>query len=228
MKTNGQFPSLRLLARGSLFATAWIALGVATHVTAAPADELIASATKQIGVTTSYDPAYLKLDYPMGDPPRSSGVCTDVVIRAYRDAFGFDLQQAVHEDMRVNFGKYPKRWGLTRPDRNIDHRRVPNLMTWFERQGAAQPITDTGADYLPGDVVTFDLGRGVPHIGIVDDSGVARTDRHYILHNIGAGTQSEDILFRYKITGHYRFVPAPAPTPNSRQSPARRGAVDQR
>jgi len=209
-------------------ATVWFAPSMAVHATATPDDALITAATKQIGVTTSYDPTYLKLDYPMGDPPRSGGVCTDVVIRAYRDAFGFDLQQAVHEDMRANFGKYPKRWGLTRPDRNIDHRRVPNLMTWFKRQGAAQPITDTGADYLPGDLVTFDLGRGVPHIGIVDDDLVRGTDRHYILHNIGAGTKSEDILFRFTITGHYRFVPAPAPTPDSPQSPARPGAVDRR
>ena len=168
------------------------------------AEQLISAARQQIGVTLSYDPVYRRLDYPGGDVPISTGVCTDVLIRALRGQ-GLDLQQAVHEDMRMHFTAYPQNWGLKRPDRNIDHRRVPNLMTWLRRQGLAQPISQQATDYLPGDVVTWDLGNGLTHIGIVSDhhsvQGVP-----LILHNIGRGTQEEDILFAFKVTGHYRFA----------------------
>lgn len=169
------------------------------------ADALVTAAREQVGVTLSYDPAYRRLSYPNGDAPLNTGVCTDVVIRALR-AQGLDLQQAVHQDMRANFSLYPKNWGLSRPDSNIDHRRVPNLMTWFKRQGWALPLGQDAERYRPGDIVTWDLGGGLTHIGIISDrqagSGVP-----LVLHNIGRGTQEEDILFSFKITGHYR-IPA--------------------
>lgn len=169
------------------------------------ADDLVTAAREQVGVTLSYDPAYRRLSYPNGDVPLNTGVCTDVVIRALRQQ-GLDLQQAVHQDMRANFRLYPKNWGLNRPDSNIDHRRVPNLMTWFKRQGWALPLGQDAERYRPGDIVTWDLGGGLTHIGIISDrqagSGVP-----LVLHNIGRGTQEEDILFSFKITGHYR-IPA--------------------
>ncbi|HZX18897.1 MAG TPA: DUF1287 domain-containing protein [Pseudomonas sp.] len=169
------------------------------------ADALVTAARQQVGVTLSYDPAYRRLNYPNGDVPLTTGVCTDVVIRALRQQ-GLDLQQAVHQDMRANFRLYPKNWGLSRPDSNIDHRRVPNLMTWFKRQGWSLPLGQDAERYRPGDIVTWDLGGGLTHIGIISDrqagSGVP-----LVLHNIGRGTQEEDILFSFKITGHYR-IPA--------------------
>ncbi|MGP0170925.1 DUF1287 domain-containing protein [Pseudomonas sp. NCHU5208] len=166
------------------------------------ADRLALDARKQIGVTLGYDPAYRRLSYPGGDVPMATGVCTDVVIRALRQQ-GLDLQEAVHRDMHDNFAAYPKHWGLSRPDSNIDHRRVPNLMTWFSRQGWSLPISQDAAAYRPGDIVTWDLGRGLTHIGIVSDRRAAN-DAPLVLHNIGRGTQEEDILFAYRITGHYR------------------------
>jgi len=169
------------------------------------ADALVTAAREQVGVTLSYDPAYRRLSYPNGDVPLNTGVCTDVIIRALRQQ-GLDLQQAVHQDMRANFRLYPKNWGLSRPDSNIDHRRVPNLMTWFKRQGWALPLGQDAEGYRSGDIVTWDLGGGLTHIGIISDrqtsSGVP-----LVLHNIGRGTQEEDILFSFKITGHYR-IPA--------------------
>lgn len=165
---------------------------------------LILDARSQVGVTLSYDPLYRQLDYPGGDVPLATGVCSDVVIRALR-AQGLDLQKSVHEDMRAHFAAYPKNWGLKRPDRNIDHRRVPNLMTWFQRQGMALKVSDKPADYRAGDIVTWDLGRGLGHIGIVSDRA-SSAGVPLILHNIGRGTQEEDLLFAYRITGHYRFV----------------------
>jgi uncharacterized protein YijF (DUF1287 family) len=169
------------------------------------ADALVSAAREQVGVTLSYDPAYRRLNYPNGDVPLRTGVCTDVVTRALRQQ-GLDLQQAVHQDMRANFRLYPKNWGLSRPDSNIDHRRVPNLMTWFKHQGWALPLGQDAERYRPGDIVTWDLGGGLTHIGIVSDrqagSGVP-----LVLHNIGRGTQEEDIIFSFKITGHYR-IPA--------------------
>jgi len=165
--------------------------------------QLVGDARSQVGVTLSYDPAYRQLDYPGGDVPLATGVCTDVVIRALREQ-GLDLQKSVHEDMHAHFALYPQNWGLKRTDRNIDHRRVPNLMTWFKRQGMALKVSDKPEDYRAGDIVSWDLGRGLTHIGIVSDrqspAGIP-----LVLHNIGAGTQEEDILFAYRITGHYRL-----------------------
>jgi uncharacterized protein YijF (DUF1287 family) len=131
-------------------------------------------------------------------------VCTDVIVRAYRKV-GIDLQQDVHEDMKAHFGAYPARWGLKRPDPNIDHRRVPNLMTFFKRRGAEQPVTDNPSDYRAGDVVCWDLGGGVTHIGLVVDKRSADGKRPMIVHNIGAGQVMEDVLLAYRIVGHYRY-----------------------
>ncbi|PZW40094.1 DUF1287 domain-containing protein [Pseudomonas sp. URMO17WK12:I2] len=167
--------------------------------------ELVSGAREQVGVTLSYDPAYRRIGYPGGDVPMQTGVCTDVVIRALR-LQGLDLQKAVHEDMAANFSAYPKQWGLKRPDRNIDHRRVPNLMTWFKRQGMALAVTREAGAYRAGDIVTWDLGRGQTHIGIVSDR-LSAAGEPLILHNIGAGTREEAILFRFPVTGHYRFPP---------------------
>lgn len=176
-----------------------IALPLVAQVSVAT---LVAGAKKQVGVTRSYDPAYRRIAYPNGDVPMTTGVCTDVVIRAYRHA-GVDLQRLVHEDMKRNFAAYPKNWGLRRPDPNIDHRRVPNLATFFRRHGKSLAVTRKGADYKPGDIVTWRLSAGVPHIGVVSD--VRRGNRYLVVHNIGAGTQLEDVLFAYTITGHYKY-----------------------
>lgn len=165
---------------------------------------LAAKAREQIGVTVSYNPGYQSIPYPGGDVPRETGVCTDVVIRAMR-AFGLDLQKAVHEDMKAHFSKYPKNWGLKTTDRSIDHRRVPNLRTFFSRRGWAVPVTKNAADYQPGDLVTWNLGDTVPHIGIVSDKKT-EGGTPLIIHNVGAGAQEEDFLFSHTITGHYRPV----------------------
>ena len=163
-----------------------------------PSPQIVQSARNQIGKTLRYDPAYTKLTYPMGDVPMEKGVCTDVVIRALRDQ-NIDLQELVHQDMSRNFSVYPKRWGLKQPDTNIDHRRVPNLMTYFTRQGWA--VQD--ADYQAGDIVTWELKGNRPHIGIVSDRKIG--DRPLIIHNIGSGTREDDVLYRYTITGHFRL-----------------------
>jgi len=168
--------------------------------------DLVRAARQQVGVTRFYDGAYRRLDYPGGDVPLQRGVCTDVVVRALRSARSIDLQRRVHEDMAAHFDAYPARglWGASQPDANIDHRRVPNLMTWFERAGLARPVSRRAADYLPGDVVAWDLGGSVLHIGIVSDRR-AVTGAPLVIHNIGAGTQEEDVLFRFAIVGHYRL-----------------------
>lgn len=167
---------------------------------------LVEAARAQIGVTTRYDGAYRKLEYPGGDVPEELGVCTDVVIRAYR-ALGADLQVLVHEDMKSHFGEYPKNWGLKRTDRNIDHRRVPNLRTFFKRHGTSLSPSKKANDYLPGDLVTWRLSSGLPHIGVVSDA--SKEGRPLIVHNIGAGVVEDDVLFAFTVTGHYRFsVPA--------------------
>ncbi|MEK1907232.1 MAG: DUF1287 domain-containing protein [Pseudomonas sp.] len=178
---------------------------LALPVWAAPIQpqQLVSDARSQVGVTLGYDPVYRRLAYPNGDVPLNTGVCTDVLIRALRTQ-GLDLQKTVHEDMAAHFSSYPKNWGLKRPDSNIDHRRVPNLMTWLRRQGLAQPISQLPADYRAGDVVTWDLGRGLTHIGIVSDRQSA-DGVPLVLHNIGRGTREEDLLFRFTIIGHYRF-----------------------
>lgn len=151
-----------------------------------------------------YTGSYVRIPYPGGDVPAGTGVCTDVVIRAYR-ALGIDLQKEVHEDMKAAFDAYPKIWGLTRPDSNIDHRRVPNLARFFERKGERLAASSDPAGYEAGDLVTWDLGRGVPHIGIVVDRRSADGRRPLIVHNIGAGPKLEDVLFGWKITGHFRY-----------------------
>lgn len=151
-----------------------------------------------------YDPSYFSIDYPMGDVPEGRGVCTDVVIRAYRK-LGVDLQKEVHEDMQKNFSTYPTKWGLSRPDKNIDHRRVPNLMTFFKRSGQELSIESDANLYSPGDIVCWDLGNGITHIGIVVDRKSDDDKRFLIVHNIGAGQVLEDSLLRFRIIGHYRY-----------------------
>lgn len=151
-----------------------------------------------------YDPSYFSIGYPNGDVPKNKGVCTDVVIRAYRKV-GIDLQKEVHEDMKANFDLYPDIWGLKSTDKNIDHRRVPNLMKFFERHGETRPITQNPSDYEPGDIVCWNLVGGITHIGIVIDQKSSDNKRHLIVHNIGSGQVIEDLLFDYKIIGHYRY-----------------------
>ena len=166
-------------------------------------EQLIEAARAQIGVTVSYDPAYRGLDYPMGDVPRSTGVCTDVVIRAYRDAFGLDLQKLVHEDMRAAFNAFPDIWGLTGTDRNIDHRRVLNLETFLTRADAARD--DLG--WQPGDLMTCRVPGNLPHIAIVSDRRHV-SGRFLVIHNIGRGTQEEDLLGTYAAERRFRYLPA--------------------
>lgn len=185
------------------FLVTWLGLCAPLAAATIDAAELVRDARGQVGVTLGYDPVYRQIDYPGGDVPLSTGVCTDVVIRALRQQ-GLDLQKAVHEDMRAHFSLYPRNWGLKRPDRNIDHRRVPNLMTWFRRQGVALNVSAKATDYRAGDIVTWDLGRGLTHIGVVSDR-INHSGVPLILHNIGGGTQEEDILFGFRVTGHYRF-----------------------
>ena len=151
-----------------------------------------------------YDPSYFSISYPNGDIPKGKGVCTDVIIRAYRK-IGIDLQKEVHEDMKTNFSKYPKLWGLKSTDKNIDHRRVPNLMTYFKRQQAEKIISRNPKDYLPGDIVAWNLGGAITHIGIVVHKKSLDKKRNLIVHNIGSGQVLEDCLFSNKIIGHYRF-----------------------
>lgn len=176
----------------------------ATH--ANPAEKIITEARKQIGVTVRYDPAYVSLGYPKGDIPRELGVCTDVVIRAIRDALDKDLQELVHLDMKANFSKYPKIWGLKSTDRNIDHRRVPNLMTFFTRKHTSIPLPkgDEKSVFLPGDIVTCTVPPNLPHIMIVSDKKNS-SGRPFIIHNIGAGTQEEDRIDDFPVTGHFRW-----------------------
>ena len=166
--------------------------------------KFIDAAVAQVGVTTGYDPAYVRLEYPGGDVPKETGVCSDVIIRAFRGA-DIDLQKEIHEDMNRAWAEYPKRWGLSRPDRNIDHRRVPNLMTYLKRLGKSVGMSNNSEDYHPGDIVTWDLGGGIDHIGIVTDRALSPNGPLLIAHNVGAGARVEDVLFRWRITGHYRY-----------------------
>lgn len=152
----------------------------------------------------TYDPSYFRISYPGGDVPADRGVCTDVVIRAYR-RLGVDLQKEVHEDMAANFRKYPRNWGMKNTDTNIDHRRVPNLMTFFSRHGQVKKISSKAGDYQPGDIVTWDLGGGIPHIGIVIHQKSSDRKRYLVVHNIGRGQEISDCLFSFKITGHYTY-----------------------
>jgi hypothetical protein len=167
-------------------------------------EKLIEAARSQIGVTVKYDPAYSGLAFPNGDVPREKGVCTDVVIRAYRDAFGIDLQALVNADMKANFSLYPKIWGLRSTDKNIDHRRVPNLRVFLKRQSAALPITQNPDDWRPGDLFTSMIDGRLPHIGIVSDRQT-RNGNPLAIHNIGRGTREEDVIFAHQLNGHFRW-----------------------
>ncbi|OMP32456.1 DUF1287 domain-containing protein [Mangrovimonas sp. DI 80] len=173
-----------------------------TAVSALTLSDCALALTKQ---KVTYDPSYFSIPYPNGDVPADKGVCTDVVIRAYRQV-GVDLQKEVHEDMKANFSSYPNIWGLKSTDKNIDHRRVPNLMTFFNRRGAAKAISQNAEDYVPGDIVCWNLGGAITHIGIVVNKKSSDGKRYLIVHNIGGGQVLEDCLFDFKIIGHYRYV----------------------
>ncbi|MGH9971269.1 MAG: DUF1287 domain-containing protein [Pyrinomonadaceae bacterium] len=166
--------------------------------------QVVESAIEQTKVTTGYDPAYVGIDYPGGDVPLETGVCSDVVVRAFRKA-GVDLQKEVHEDMVRAWPAYPRKWGASGPDPNIDQRRVLNLTTYFARQGKALPVTTNRDDYLPGDIVAWELSAGIDHIGIVVNQWSDKGKSYLIVHNIGVGARSEDVLLNWKITGHYRY-----------------------
>lgn len=165
---------------------------------------IVAAARWQVGKTLRYDGSYQKLDYPNGDVAIETGVCTDVIIRALRQARNIDLQKLVHEDMRKNFSAYPKKWGLTRPDRNIDHRRVPNLQTFFSRRGWKLQLKSDLSNFQPGDLVTCIVPPHLPHIMVISDK-LSPEGRPYVIHNIGAGAQEEDVLSEFELTGHYRI-----------------------
>jgi uncharacterized protein YijF (DUF1287 family) len=176
-----------------------------SEITSPEIRKILKSANEQIKTTTSYTQKYYSISYPNGDVPKSTGACTDVVIRSYRAA-GIDLQREVHEDMKANFSSYPKKWGLKKTDTNIDHRRVPNLRRFFERKGKSLEISQDGKNYQPGDIVSWDLnGRGLTHIGLVSNIWNEKENRYLIIHNIGGGTELEDRLFEWEITGHYRY-----------------------
>ena len=181
-----------------------LVLLVSTLLPLSGGSKLAEAALGQVGVTVTYDPAYVSLGYPNGDLPRDRGVCTDVVIRALRDAHAADLQKLVHEDMRAHFSAYPKIWGLKKTDRNIDHRRVPNLRTYFKRRGMELPLGKDPAAFQPGDLVTCTVPPNLPHIMIVSKRK-SRDGRPLVIHNIGSGTREEDVLFTYPLTGHYRW-----------------------
>lgn len=191
------------------FLAALPALGLAGCARASVAVEgkaalLLKGAHSQISKTLAYDPAYTQIPYPNGDVPLEKGVCTDVVIRAYR-TIGIDLQQRVHEDMAANFRLYPKAWGLKRPDSNIDHRRVPNLQVFLTRFGRSLPVSQNPEDYRPGDLIT-NLPGGRPHIAIVSEVHSRLSGRLMVVQNIGLGTQLNDDLLSYPMTGHYRYA----------------------
>ncbi len=171
-------------------------------------EDIIKSAIERTHLNIQYDGSYFSLAYPNGDVPENLGVCTDVIIRTYRK-MGTDLQKLVHEDMLNNFKSYPSQriWGLNKPDKNIDHRRVPNLQSFFKRQGRSLKVSNKAVDYKPGNLVTWMLPGNLPHIGIVTDRIDKNTGNPLIVHNIGSGPKLEEMLFSYKISGHYRFVP---------------------
>ena len=164
----------------------------------------VEAARQQIGKTIFYDPSYQVIDYPNGDISIDRGVCTDVIIRALRSGYNYDLQKSVHEDMKKHFSKYPQIWGSKKPDKNIDHRRVPNLQTFFKRKGWSLPLSDQSSEYEPGDMVTCRIPPNLPHIMIVSDRR-SKGDIPLVIHNIGNGTQEEDRLFDFELTGHYRI-----------------------
>jgi uncharacterized protein len=201
---------LALAAVPAALLVAWEALAQSNSSSEARRQEftqrLVAAAIERTHHVVRYDPAYVRIPYPGGDVPANTGVCTDEIIRSYRSA-GVDLQKEVHEDMAQNFNLYPRkwRWLTSGPDSNIDHRRVPNLMVFFARKGESLALSARAEDYAPGDVVTWDLGGGVPHVGLVVDQKSAPSGRYMIVHNVGQGPRMEDVLFNWKITGHYRY-----------------------
>jgi uncharacterized protein YijF (DUF1287 family) len=201
------------MERSALFLLAFfsVSVSISSHAAGFSAD-LVAAALERTEHPIRYDGAYHRLSYPNGDVPSDTGVCTDVVIRSYRK-IGIDLQVLVHEDMAANFAQYPSNriWGLSRTDRNIDHRRVPNLQVFFKRNGISLPISRQGRDYQPGDVVTWMLPGNLPHIGIIVSELSDNSERPLVVHNIGLGPQLEDMLFDYKLTGHYRYNPVSSP-----------------
>lgn len=195
-------------SRGSLIARApaIVLFGLWSLAAAEPSEsDLVVAALDRTKHVVRYDGSYRAIPYPNGDVPENVGVCTDVLIRSYR-AIGIDLQRLVHEDMSADFAAYPRNWGLTRPDSNIDHRRVPNLRRFFERHGESLVVSDNPADYQPGDIVTWMLPGNNPHIGIVTNEMSADGERPLIVHNIGLGPKKDDMLFLFQITGHYRYL----------------------
>lgn len=180
-------------------------------------DRLVKAAVERTRHRVVYDPSYVVIPYPGGDVPADRGVCTDVIVRAYRK-LGVDLQKDVHEDMRDHFSKYPKIWGLTKPDKNIDHRRVQNLMTLFKRHGEVLPISKEANGYSPGDLVCWDLPSNMKHIGIVIDRKSGDGRRPLVVHNIGAGPKAEDVLFSWKIVGHFRYFGGKVPVISKSQA----------
>jgi uncharacterized protein YijF (DUF1287 family) len=180
------------------------------------AERLVAAAVERTGHAVRYDGAYRRIPYPGGDVPEDVGVCTDLVVRAYRSGLALDLQRLVHEDMVVAFADYPALWGLRSPDPSIDHRRVPNLETFLRRRGAVLPISSDAGAYRSGDLVTWRLPRNLPHIGIVSDRRTPDGARPLVVHNIGLGPRLEDTLFGFRIVGHFRYLPAPEPDAGAR------------
>jgi uncharacterized protein YijF (DUF1287 family) len=170
-------------------------------------EKLSRAAISIIDPTIDYDPSYISIKYPNGDVPKNKGVCTDIVIRAYRK-LGIDLQKEVHEDMKANFFKYPnlKKWGMTKTDTNIDHRRVPNLEIFFERKGIKLAVTENANDYKTGEIVTWMINGKLPHIGIITNKKTADGKRNLIVHNVGYGQVLEDCLFSYEIVGHFKYI----------------------
>nr|ELR5115073.1 DUF1287 domain-containing protein [Providencia stuartii] len=194
------------MLEGNSMRVFFILLFVSSYVVA-DNNLLLARQAEQLPRIVIYDPSYRQINYPNGDVPQGYGVCSDMVIRSYRK-IGIDLQQLLHEDIKNNFSQYPsqKMWGLSKPDTNIDHRRVPNLEVFFSRKGITKPITSNAEDYLPGDIVSWRLDNGRPHIGIVTTHRTVDNKRYLIMHNIGYGQVSEDILFRWGIVGHYSYL----------------------
>ena len=197
--------------RRLLFLSIFLCMLLISEAIAEPSSEigaLLRSARAQVGETVGYDGSYRTIAYPGGDVPSATGVCTDVVIRAYRK-LGFDLQRLVHEDLKAHFQEYPSRriWGLMKPDRNIDHRRVPNLEAFFKRHGKVLSIDLEAEPALPGDLLVWVVPEALPHIGIVSDRKRADGSEYLVIHNIGEGAKEEDVIGRFKLTGHYRYAP---------------------
>lgn len=205
MSDSEAAPQGAMVSRRVLLAAALVAPLAPLHAEPSRAARLIAAARRQIGVTLSYDPAYSRLAFPGGDVPRAKGVCTDVIIRAYRDALGADLQALVNADMKTAFSAYPRRWGLRRPDSNIDHRRVPNLDVFLARKGARLPVPARLEGWQAGDLVSCLVGQNLPHIGIVSDRKAA-SGHPLLIHNIGQGTREEDALGDHRVIGRFRWL----------------------